>query len=350
MVPGRHEEADRQRLVGGPRRRLRRRRPGRPPEPKELEALAVETDVELLGLAEPPPSQARGHDVLGVEREVVPHHRAAAAPERQVGADPAVLQPEPGHAVGGHRRAEGGVADGQPADPRGRRQVALEQRRRHRQHVGVVVEAVRPVVGREQGADVDLEAEQVPDGVGVLGPVETARRGPARSRVGGGGPVDGGLQPRREGRVAGRLGPRPPRRRHRPRPQLADDPLPRLGVATHVVEAVRLERKAAGLQPVVVAGHAVAVQQRAVLRGDRSRRAGGGLLGGRRRRRGRRLGQHEGADADQRGADEADRKGAASGLSHESCGVPLMIVTPDGGVHGEPPQDAFDPPCRRSKC
>ena len=92
--PGRHVEADFQRIIGCPRPRVRRRRLARPAQQEEFETLTVETEVELLWFAEPTAAQARRHDVLGVEREVMPPRRAAAASERQVRTDPTVLQPE----------------------------------------------------------------------------------------------------------------------------------------------------------------------------------------------------------------------------------------------------------------
>ena len=53
---------------------------------------------------------------------------------------------------------------------------------RHAEHVGDVVEAGRRIVRRQQRADVDVEREQVANGVGVLGAVEPMQRRRARDR------------------------------------------------------------------------------------------------------------------------------------------------------------------------
>ena len=81
------------------------------------------------------------------------------------------------HAI---RRRDRDRCDGSPtasaADLRGRRDVALDQRRRDAEHVGDVVEAGRRIVGRQQRADVDVEREQIADGVRVLGAVQPVQR------------------------------------------------------------------------------------------------------------------------------------------------------------------------------
>ena len=72
-----------------------------------------------------------------------------------------------------------GRADREPADLLRRRDVAVEQRRREvaDRHV---VEAVAGLVGRQQRRDVDVERQQVADGVLVLG----SRQPPDASRCG----------------------------------------------------------------------------------------------------------------------------------------------------------------------
>ena len=118
--------------------------------------------------------------VLAVRREVVAGDDAAARAE--------------GHAVealvlrGVARRQIGGlgrrlpVADRHAGDARRRRRVRLEQRRRDRQRPGDVVEAVGRIVGRQQRGGVDLQVEQIADGVGVLGAVQSMQDDRARSR------------------------------------------------------------------------------------------------------------------------------------------------------------------------
>ena len=66
-----------------------------------------------------------------------------------------------------------GVSHSQEADLSGRRQVSFDQHRRHREGARRVVEAAlaRGLVYKNRSA-VDLEGEQVPDRVGVFGPVQ----------------------------------------------------------------------------------------------------------------------------------------------------------------------------------
>ena len=211
--------------------------------------------------------------VLAVEGEVVADGDATARPERQVLAHAAVLEPHRRQDVGFGGRLDAGIADGEPADPPGREDVAVEQGRRHREDVGHVVEAEVRVVGRQQGRGVDLEGQQVAHRVGVLAPVETVNGGAPRIGVGGGDAVEGRLEGRGDGGVGGRLGPRPARRRHRPRAQLPHDLLPGGGVVADADGVHRVEGEVRRPQPLVVTGDAVAVE-------DRAHRFGLGLDGG----------------------------------------------------------------------
>ena len=198
---------------------------------------------------------------------MAPHGRAAARAERQVLAHAVVLrqqrEPRGAHRVG----LDGRVAHRQPADPARRRQVALQQPRRHGQDVGVVVEAVGEVVARQQRRGVDLQIEQVADRVGVLQPVEAMDGRPAGIRPLGRGAVEGGLQPRRERAVGLGGGPRAARRRHGLRPQLAEDLLPDLRVRADALRVDAVEGQVARPQTPVVARDAVAVQHRPPSRG-----------------------------------------------------------------------------------
>ena len=162
----------------------------------EVEApdpLAVEPDLQRVPGPRPAP-QGDPDDVLGVEGEVVAHREPAPRPERQVLARTPVLGEQrrcPVESGGGAQRR---VPDSLPADLRGGQQVALEQPRRDGEDVADVVEAVPRLVGRQQGLGVDLEGQQVADGVGVLGPVQPLHRGAAGVGSRPGRAVEGGLQ------------------------------------------------------------------------------------------------------------------------------------------------------------
>ena len=237
---------------------------------------AVEPHLHLVPVgeaAQPPVVGAREvdlDDVLAVHGEGVPHRQPAARAERQVVADPGVLLQVlvDGEDLG--RRGEVRVAHREPADLPRRRQVALGQHGRHRQHVGDVVEAEARVVGRQQRPGVDVEGEQVADGVGVLGAVQTVDGGaPARVRVGRRGGVDRRLEAGDDPLVLFLARTRPARRGHRAGAELPDHPLPQVhlaGVLADPVEVDALQGDARGQGAVVVAAHAVAREEGAVVR------------------------------------------------------------------------------------
>ena len=91
----------------------------------------------------------------------------------------------------------GRISEREPADLPRREQVPLHQRRRDRQHLGDVVEAVLVgVVGRQQRPRVDVEREQIADGVRVFGAVQAMERRPAGIRAGRGRAIESGLRAR----------------------------------------------------------------------------------------------------------------------------------------------------------
>ena len=96
------------------------------------------------------------------------------------------------------------LADREPADLRRRRDVALEQRRRHAEDVGDVVEAAARVVCRKQRRGVDVERQQIANRVGVLDAVHAVERRAPRIRAGGGRPIDRRLDGAGEARRAWR--------------------------------------------------------------------------------------------------------------------------------------------------
>ena len=268
-----------------PRERARRRGAGGAADGERGHALAVQPHLEPLPVLQAAhvvvelPPQPYPDVVLAVEGEVVPDGDAPARPERQVLAHAAVLEPHRGQDVGLGGRLDAGVAHREPADAPGREDVAVEQGRRHREDVGHVVEAEVRVVGGQQGGGVDIERQQVAHRVGVLPPVEAVDGGAPGLGVGGGDAVEGRLQRRGDGGVGVRLGPRPARRRHRPRAQLPHHLLPRGGMVAHAGGVHRVEGEPGRQEALVVAGDAVAVE-------DGANRLGLGLYGGAQRWRG----------------------------------------------------------------
>ena len=162
-------------------------------------------------------------------------------------------------------------------------EVPLQQQRRHAQRVGDVVEAVARVVRRQQGRDIDVQSQQIADDVGVLRAVEAMEDGGPR-QVGSRGPrgVQIGFEPRQERVAHPRVRARATGGRHRAGAELAGDLLPGFRVAADVVQVQRVEgqpdraelrgerrgRTAAALHDaLVVAGHAIAIEQLARRRG-----------------------------------------------------------------------------------
>ena len=170
------------------------------------------------------------------------------------------------HLVGFDGRYERRASDGETPDLASRRHVALHQRGRERQHVCHVVEAVLvDIVARQQRADLHIEREQVADGVPVLGPVEAveclcaARIRPRRVSA-----VELGLEPRRERLVGLRIRARAADGGHPPGAQLRSDLFPHLRALGDLLDVRRVQREPRGAESFVVAGDAVAVEDRAV--------------------------------------------------------------------------------------
>ena len=166
-------------------------------------------------------------------------------------------------------------------DLAGRRQVALEEGGRDRQHRRHVVEAVLVgVVGGQECGDVDLDlrAGRAPRcGTRPGSGGGTSRCGPRRDRGRRPGRAPSRDKPRRPVRRHGRAG--AARGRHRADAQLADHLLPDRRVASDVRQVGRVEGEPRRAQPLVVADDAVAVEHRSVRRGV------GGRLGTRGRGR-----------------------------------------------------------------
>ena len=231
------------------------------PDVKRVRGVADAADVVVEV-----PAQADPDAVLAVEREVVPHGNAAARSERQVVARVVVLDFAVGHPVRIEAGPQRGVADRELAHlPRGV-QVALHQRRRDRQHVGDVVEPLVLVIRGEQRFGVDLDPEEIVDGVAVLHAVQSMRGRAAGVGVGGGGPIQLALEPARNRVVGGGVGARPAGRRHHAGTELQRHLLPGRRVRPHVrrIESLEGDRNEARGEPAVaVTGDAVPVQHRA---------------------------------------------------------------------------------------
>ena len=229
------------------------------------------------------PLQLNPDDVFAIDREVVPNHGSAARAERQIVAHPVLLDQRARQRVGADERTHRWIADRQAADLARRRHVAVEQRRRQREHVADIVEPEARLVTRQQRTAVDVERQQVTDRIGVLGPIEPVRRGRAAGhRPGGGGLVERALEPGPDGVIRRFVGAPRAGRRHRAGLQLPHDPFPHLRLFADTLEIELLENEPAALQCLTVTGNAVAIDDAA--NGDGRARQLGGLRGCRSRR------------------------------------------------------------------
>ena len=314
-----------------------------------LDQRAVDPDVELMRRAHaedvvlPVRPQLDLDEVLAVDREVIRDGHAAPRAEWQILTLAVVLPQEQRHVEGLEARSGRRQARGEARDGARRGQVAFELRRRDRQYVGVVVEAgIGRLVARQQRSDVEIERKQVAYRVAILGPVQPVdRAGAARIRAGGRGAVDRGLQVAGHASVGRLVRPGSAAGRHRPGAQLVDDPLPDFRVSDRRRRIDGIERQAPGLQPRVVAGHAVAVEHR-----PRVGRGGG-----------RRLSRHQDRAGPGERPEDAQREqhqpargrtprapwtapGAARGHGHSSRHVRTATVAPTVALYRRNPMHA----------
>src|SRR5215510_5930769 len=99
---------------------------------------------------------------------------SAASPQRQA-FDVILLREINRNGHDANTRVREWRSDGQPADLLCCRQIALEQCWRETRHTDVI-ETIAGVVLREQRKDIDVECQQVPNGVLVLASIETTKR------------------------------------------------------------------------------------------------------------------------------------------------------------------------------
>ena len=167
------------------------------------------------------------------------------------------------------------IADGEAAHLARRRHVAIEQRRRRRQYRGDVVEAVAGVVDRQPFAGPHVDREEIANRVAVLGAVQAVHERAAGIRMLDRGAIERRFEKCDERSRAFGIGPRADRRRrHLTRAQLPRDFFPDLRMRRNVGEREVLQREPGGLEPIVVARHAVRVDEAGVFLRRRKRAHG----------------------------------------------------------------------------
>ncbi len=168
----------------------------------------------------------------------------------------------------------------------------VEERRRHLQHAGYVVEAIALGISRQQRGCIDPDAQNVLDLVRVLGPVQPMHDHVARVGMRGSRGIQVSLQ-EMDGRIdLALIRLRLVRRRHETAAQFANGLFPHLGILADAVGGHRVERYATGPIGRVVALAAILIEEgpfRRIVRGpvrriDWSRRRRGDRCRGSRRR------------------------------------------------------------------
>ena len=199
----------------------------------------------------------------------------------------------------------------------------FQQQRRNLQHVGDVVEPVALVVARQQFGDVDVQRQQIADRVGVFGAIQPVQRRAPGIHVAGRRAVERRLQPGRQPLQRVLIGTRHARRRHGPAMNFADHFFPHLGALANAVQAHFVEREICDFERLVVAHHAILIEQLA-LRDVRRNRLGSGrrnhLSGG---RRGKNGGENSGNDGGKY-ARENSRKNATTQSRPPRAKTPLF--------------------------
>src|SRR5690606_33573564 len=137
---------------------------------------------------------------------------------------------------------------------------------RYLQGAGDIVEAVLRTVEREQGFGIDLELQQVTDGVAVFGTVEPVQRFGAWLNQWA-GCIQTVFKPGNE--CIDLCGARSflARRRHHPAAQLADDLLPGFRIGSDALVVQQVERQAAAVVIEIVTVAAVELEQGPLLLG-----------------------------------------------------------------------------------
>ena len=217
--------------------------------------------------------------VLAIQRKRVMDEGAAARADRKT-VDVFFLRELRGNSDGLAAGRAARASDRDAADLLRGGDVAVQQCRREiaDRHV---VEAVAGFIGRQQRRGIDLDREEIADGVLVFGARQPAKRGGAAGIwMRRGGAIERRLEGRDHRGVGRLVGPLLATRRHLAGAELADDLLPHVRMPRHILRRDGVEGEPGLLLVLVVAGHAVFVDERALQgwRGGRGdRRAGVGL-------------------------------------------------------------------------
>ena len=188
---------------------------------------------------------------------------SATRPEREILVHVVVLHEGVGNLICIEDWGNGRVSDGEAADLLRRQHVSLQQRRRYREGISNVVETVGRIVGGKQRFPVDIDSQQVAYHVGIFGSVQAMDGDPAGIGRGLGGAVDFRLQVCGEGVVGGLVRPWHAGGGHLTGSKFSDHLFPHFRAFRNVLDVHRVQHQSCRLQVLVVAGDAVAAENRA---------------------------------------------------------------------------------------
>ncbi len=219
--------------------------------------VALDAEQSLLDAAHEP----AGEDVLGIGREVVRDLHTAAGAERHA-FEMIVLGHLDRNLVGRRRYHRVRIAEGVVGHAQGDSEIALEQHRRRRQHLGDVIEAVVAAVTRQQRREIGLDAEQIADRIGVLGAIQAMHLRRRRVRRLAGCRVERADERRQEflALLLRRLG--NVARRHEADVELVDHLFPDGRIGMHIRRIAALEGQLGREIDIVVAIDAIALDHR----------------------------------------------------------------------------------------
>ena len=180
---------------------------------EEMRPFSVDGELELLAGNVAADAEVLDRElVVAIGREVMPHQHPASGAERQP-FEMLILRGIARRKVGRFGRRLP-VADRHARHSRGGRRVGFQQCRRDGQGTGDVVEASCRIIRRQKRRDIDLEIEQVADGVGVFGSIEPMEDDGAWIDAGGGLAIDVRFQEVAQRLVVGQWRALHVRRRH----------------------------------------------------------------------------------------------------------------------------------------
>ena len=157
------------------------------------------------------------------------------------------------------------VPHGQRTDSSSGVHIALQQHWRNPQNSADIVKAVGRIVRRQKNRGIDFECQQIANRVAVFGAVQTTEQRATRIRVSGGRTIEFGREPGHQTSTCRVVRPGDASWRHHSDPHLADDLFPSLRVLFNMGEIQRVERQTRGLRALVMAGHTILVEGRAVI-------------------------------------------------------------------------------------